>query len=99
MARGRAGYAADRVLLYLTAGGAFANVQTNFNGTTTTHTQSGWTGGAGIEWAFAPSWSAKLEYDYLGINGEQIGTNTGAIFTLSNPNIQQVTVGVNYLFR
>ena len=40
-ARGRAGYAADRVLLYLTAGGAFANVQTNFNGVTTTHTQSG----------------------------------------------------------
>jgi len=28
--RGRAGYAADRVLLYLTGGGAFANVQTNF---------------------------------------------------------------------
>jgi len=44
-ARGRFGYAADRVLFYLTAGGAFANVQTNFNGVTTTHTQSGWTGG------------------------------------------------------
>src|SRR6516164_6743721 len=41
-ARGRAGYAMDRVLVYATAGGAFANVQTNFNGTTTSHTQSGW---------------------------------------------------------
>ena len=49
-ARGRAGYAADRVLLYAAAGSAFANVQTNFNGTTTSHTQSGWTAGAGIEW-------------------------------------------------
>src|SRR5215469_6639003 len=57
-ARGRAGYAADRALWYLTAGGAFANVQTNFNGTTTSHTQSGWTAGGGIEWAFADNWTA-----------------------------------------
>lgn len=60
--RGRAGYAADRVLLYL-----FANVQTNFNGVTTTHTQSGWTGGAGIEWAFANIWTAKIEYLYVNL--------------------------------
>src|SRR5262249_30840294 len=59
--RGRAGYAADRVLLYLTGGGAFANVQTNFNGVTTSHTQSGWTAGGGIEWAFADNWTAKVE--------------------------------------
>jgi outer membrane immunogenic protein len=56
----RAGYAADRVLFFATAGGAFANVQTNFNGTTTTHTQSGWTAGAGVEWAFADNWTAKV---------------------------------------
>ncbi len=58
--RGRVGYAADRVLFYLTAGGAFANVQTTFNGVTTSHTQAGWTGGAGIEWAFADNWTAKF---------------------------------------
>src|ERR1700739_2563635 len=45
-ARGRAGYASDRVLFYGTAGGAFANVQTTFNGVQTSHTQSGWTAGA-----------------------------------------------------
>jgi len=30
-------------------------------------TASGWLLGAGIEWAFAPNWSAKLEYDFLGL--------------------------------
>jgi len=71
-ARGRAGYAADRVLLYATAGGAFANVQTNFNGTTTSHTQSGWTAGAGIEWAFADNWTAKVEYLYVNLGNGSV---------------------------
>src|SRR5215468_11385466 len=29
------------------------------------NTNSGWLVGAGIEWAFAPNWSAKVEYNYL----------------------------------
>lgn len=70
--RRRAGYAADRVLLYATAGGAFANVQTNFNGTTTSHTQSGWTAGAGIEWAFADNWTAKVEYLYVNLGNGSV---------------------------
>jgi len=65
--RGRAGYAADRVLFYATAGGAFANMQTSFNGVTTGHTQTGWTAGAGVEWAFAENWSAKVEYLYVNL--------------------------------
>jgi outer membrane immunogenic protein len=78
--RGRAGYAADRVLWYLTAGGAFANVQTNFNGTTTSHTQSGWTGGGGIEWAFADNWTAKVEYLYVNLGNGSVNC-TNAICT------------------
>jgi len=77
-ARGRAGYAADRVLLYATAGGAFANVQTNFNGTTTSHTQSGWTAGAGIEWAFADNWTAKVEYLYVNLGNGSVNCVTTA---------------------
>jgi outer membrane immunogenic protein len=51
--RGRAGYAVDRVLFYLTAGGVFGNTQTTINGTTTTRTQAGRTAGLGVEYAFA----------------------------------------------
>jgi outer membrane immunogenic protein len=102
---GRLGYAADNWLFYAKGGGAWVGVDATVNNLTTgasisrSASQGGWMAGGGVEWAFAPNWSAKLEYDFLGINGEQIGTNTGTIFTLHNPNVQQVTVGVNYLFR
>jgi outer membrane immunogenic protein len=82
-ARGRAGYAADRVLLYATAGGAFANVQTNFNGTTTSHTQSGWTAGGGIEWAFADNWTAKVEYLYVNLGNGSVNCITPACIAAS----------------
>ena len=101
----RLGYAADNWLFYAKGGGAWVGLDGTVNNLTVpmtitrTATQGGWMAGGGVEWAFAPSWSAKLEYDYLGINGEQIGANTGTIFTVSNPNVQQVTVGVNYLFH
>jgi outer membrane immunogenic protein len=82
-ARGRAGYALDRVLFYATAGGAFANVQTNFNGTTTTHTQSGWTAGAGVEWAFADNWTAKVEYLYVNLGNGSVNCATTACLIAS----------------
>jgi len=36
-------------------------------GTNSTN-RSGWTVGTGAEWAFAPHWSAKFEYDYVKFN-------------------------------
>src|SRR6516162_168047 len=89
-ARGR-GYAADRVLLYLTAGGAFANVQTNFNGVTTTHTQSGWTAGGGIEWAFTDNWTAKVEYLYVNLgNGSVNCVSTACAITSGTGGLANV---------
>ena len=70
--RGRAGYAWDRILFYGTAGGAFANVQTVFNGATAGHGQAGWTVGAGVEWAFADNWSAKVEYLYVDLGNGNV---------------------------
>jgi outer membrane immunogenic protein len=62
--------------------------------------------GAGIEWAFAPNWSAKVEYNYLGLDDRTFivpaavpGFLPGDTFTQSNRNIQMVKVGVNYLFN
>ena len=98
-ARGRAGYAADRVLFYATAGGAFANVQTNFNGTTTTHTQSGWTAGAGLEWAFADNWTAKVEYLYVNLGNGSVNCATAACLAFAGAPIP-VSVGLTEnLFR
>lgn len=93
-ARGRAGYAADRVLLYATAGGAFANVQTNFNGVTTSHTQSGWTAGGGMEWAFADNWTAKIEYLYVNLGNGTVNCATAACLAASSGPAIPVSVGL-----
>ena len=68
------------------------------------NTNSGWLVGAGIEWAFAPNWSLKIEYDYLGLNSQTFTVPAGLFlagdtFTTSNPNVQIVKIGVNYLFN
>lgn len=68
--RGRFGYAVDRILFYGTAGGVFGNVQSTVNGITTTHTQTGWTAGVGVETAFAEHWTAKFEYLYADLGTE-----------------------------
>jgi outer membrane immunogenic protein len=68
-ARGRIGYAFDRFLPYLTAGAAYGDIKGtvasvgNFSAT-----KAGWVGGAGLEYAFADNWSAKLEYLYVDLS-------------------------------
>ena len=54
------------------AGGAFANIQSTYGGVKSSKTKAGWTAGAGIEWAFADNWTAKVEYLYI-----DLGTYNG----------------------
>jgi outer membrane immunogenic protein len=64
--RARAGWAWDRVLFYGTGGVAFGNVQAAATGFPfASGTQTGWTAGAGIEFAFAPNWTARVEYLFV----------------------------------
>ena len=72
--RGRVGYAWDRVLLYVTGGGAVGQTRTTLAMTdtfgfaaanTNTTLRGGFTVGAGGEYAFSPNWSAKIEYQYI----------------------------------
>jgi outer membrane immunogenic protein len=62
-------------------------------------------GGVGVEWAFAPNWTAKLEYDNLFLNDRNFTVQTGfpviggRTFSTRNRDVQTVTVGVNYLFN
>jgi outer membrane immunogenic protein len=67
--RGRIGYAFDRNLLYVTAGGAYTNFKLSVTAVGLTisanDSQFGWTAGGGWEWAFADKWSAKFEYLYI----------------------------------
>jgi opacity protein-like surface antigen len=67
-----------------------------------TMTKTGWTAGTGLAWAFAPRWSARLEYNYydFGNNAFTLTDNaTGARLTGSlKVRIHTVTTGVDYHF-
>lgn len=110
----RFGVAFDRWLVYGKAGGGWVG-SNNFTVTNLTtgasitgsnnNTNSGWLLGAGVEWAFAGNWSAKIEYDYLGLNsrsftttGGLVGIPAGDTFTTGNRNVQMVKFGINYRF-
>jgi outer membrane immunogenic protein len=64
-------------------------------------TRTGWTAGAGLEYAFAPNWSAKIEYDYLGFGSETVNLPTAGFSTYSTSaslNVQEVKAGINFKF-
>ncbi|SEN86360.1 outer membrane beta-barrel protein [Bradyrhizobium sp. OK095] len=62
--------------------------------------RTGWTLGAGVEWAFAPSWSANVEYNYhdFGTKGpiQLISPVEGITVAHLKDTIHAATVGVNY---
>jgi outer membrane immunogenic protein len=102
--RGRAGWAFDRVLLYGTGGVAFAPVQATAVGTglgTDSNTEVGWTAGAGLEFAFAPNWTAKAEYLYVDLsNGSCVAACGGASPPVSVKFTENVIrAGVNFKFN
>jgi outer membrane immunogenic protein len=73
---GRLGYAMDRWLPYVFAGGAWAHDKENgFNpfigAFALANTHAGWTTGAGVEYAFAKQWSARLQYRYVDVDRQQ----------------------------
>ena len=75
-ARGRLGYAFDRLLPYITGGGAFGNVRASINPgpiVSATNTRIGWTVGAGLEYAFLGNWTAKIEYLYVDLGSFDTG--------------------------
>lgn len=96
--RGRVGYAFDRALFYVTAGGAFADVQMSTGGAAATANRAGWTAGLGLEYALLGPWSAKVDYLYAdlgsaGCSAAICGANTTVDFKTSI-----VRLGVNYRF-
>lgn len=110
----RFGVAYDRVLFYGKAGGGWVGADsfTITNLTTgasisgsNSNTNSGWLVGAGFEWALADSWSARFEYDFLGLSSRTFTVPAGSpflagdTFAIGNRNVQMATVGINYRFN
>jgi len=95
--RARVGYAADRVLFYGTAGGAFGNIEQGVKGgSLASSSKAGWTAGAGVEVAFADNWTARVEYLFVALQNASFSAPPATTVTF-NANI--VRLGVDYKFR
>jgi outer membrane immunogenic protein len=105
--RGRLGITPfdPHLLVYGTGGFAYGEVRSPFTGFTDVRT--GWTAGGGVEWAFLPNWSAKVEYLYTDLSSNNDNNTfffnpvTGALFTPINRHrkFHTVRAGVNYHFN
>jgi outer membrane immunogenic protein len=107
---GQIGYAWNSVLWYVKGGAAVTrnrfDVLTTLGGVnvaTASSNRWGGTVGVGLEWGFAPNWSAGLEYDHLFMG------DSNNSFSVVNPllagaanrisqDVDMVTVRVNYRF-
>jgi outer membrane immunogenic protein len=103
--KGGVGFAHDRYSLnnFTSIGGAFCGgpAFVACNASTSTD-RVGWVVGAGFEWAFAPNWSALVEYDHYGFDGNRVGFQNPSGPAIASIDIRQdidiVKVGVNYRF-
>ena len=108
---GRLGYTWGPGLIYAKGGVAFRdnNGFSSLNGFPTSGTvvvdskQTGYTIGGGLEYMFAPAWSAKVEYQYYNFDRTNIalvsagGTTRGTLNYTDD--LHTVKVGVNYHFN
>jgi outer membrane immunogenic protein len=109
--RARVGYAADRVLVYGTAGYAVGRHKMEMSGTFTatsgavpghasdagsgSNTMSGWVAGAGVEYAFARGISVKAEYLRVQFNNSSFFAGSWAE-TEAKARLNVFRTGVNF---
>ena len=87
-------FALNNILFFGTGGLAFGELRATTFGLSESHTNAGWTLGAGAEMGFAPNWSAKVEYLYVDLANSNFvitGASNGYRFGL-------IRAGVNYRF-
>ena len=59
------------------------------------NTRPGWIAGGGVEYGFAPHWSARLEYLYSKLRRRQRHLPSGAQYSSSMPTFQCDRIGLN----
>jgi outer membrane immunogenic protein len=112
---GKIGYAFDSWLPYFKGGAAWArDKQSLASGIPAppnplfgeiTNTRSGWTIGAGLEYALSANWSVKAEYDYYDFGRKTLTmsvnspSTTGLSDHITEETLHVVKVGVNYRFN
>jgi Opacity protein and related surface antigens len=99
---GRVGVAANAALFY--AKGGYAWVDNKFSATVLGVTNSdskihsGYTIGGGVEYMFAPNWSAKAEYMFTHLDSQTYNL-FGLALDSGTAEFNSVKVGINYHFN
>ncbi len=113
--RGRLGYSVGSTLFYATGGLAYGSIKTKIAttsvaGTVTqsfSHTNAGWTAGAGIETPFkfmgllGPNWTTKAEYLYVDLGSTSDNFAFGATPATATRSVTEhvFRTGINYHFN
>lgn len=98
-ARGRLGIVNGPWLTYATGGLAwssarFINAPPSGDEEKQLRQRFGWVAGAGVEYAFAPHWSARLEYLYSDLGSTNVAFASGARYA-STHDFQSLRIGLN----
>ncbi|HJZ20457.1 MAG TPA: outer membrane beta-barrel protein, partial [Bradyrhizobium sp.] len=101
--RGRFGYVAGangNWLLYATGGVAVGELHgwDSFTPSSGTDWRAGWTAGVGVETAFAPNWTAKLEYLHVDLGSGQVFNVVPGVPESVGLTADIVRAGINYRF-
>ncbi|UQD81857.1 carbohydrate porin [Bradyrhizobium elkanii USDA 76] len=101
--RGRAGYSFGTWMPYVTGGFAWGHSQVRVNDAAGEvisepgQYHTGWTVGAGAEFAVSGNWTAKVEYDYVDLSRRTLGLNDfGMPGVRIDPRIHLLKFGLNY---
>ncbi len=92
--RARAGFAADRALVYATGGYAGGQTKVTTGAASGSKWLNGYAIGGGLEYAFTDNISAKAEYLYTDLQPKNYGGLTGV--NSAGVKVNQVRTGVNY---
>ncbi|HEY0219777.1 MAG TPA: outer membrane protein [Afipia sp.] len=98
---GRLGYTWGPGLIYAKGGVAFRD-SGGLAGTVpfqTDRNDTGYTIGGGLEYMFAPAWSAKIEYQYYNFDTTNVGPVGGTPAFSYKDDIHTVKAGINYHFN
>ncbi|MEZ2331019.1 outer membrane protein [Mesorhizobium sp. RCC_202] len=96
----KAGYAMDRFLIYGIGGVAFAGIETSQAAGAAfaqTHTSTGWTLGAGVDYAFSNNVVVGAQYRYYDFGKEHFDTPDA--FSDRDQDVKLQTLGVNFSYK
>jgi outer membrane immunogenic protein len=100
---GRLGYTWGPAMVYAKGGVAFRDDSglaslNGFPAVTSNRDDTGYTVGAGLEYMFAPAWSAKIEYQYYNFDHTTVSV-LGTPALRYSDDVHTVKAGINYHFN